>query len=105
MVKKVLIDNIEFRAIATQSKRSPEIISFLMKLDENNAKTVSEIYTELNKGKGYIDSGFGRHSILRTINSLTNYESDKIKCKEIKGKMSPSLLGSSKFPLNFEPLL
>ena len=86
MLKKVLIDNIEFRAIATQSKRSPEIISFLMKLDENNAKTITEIYTELNKGKGYLDSGFGRHSVLRTINSLTNYESDKIRFKEIKGK-------------------
>jgi hypothetical protein len=84
MVKKVLIGNIEFRSIALLSDGAETIAEFLVKLNRNNAKTVTEIFTEINIGRRR-GKGIHRNSILRTVNSLRKYEADKIKCKAIKG--------------------
>ena len=80
--KKVKINNIDFLNVVTLANKAEKVIYYLIGLNEQNAKTISEIYNILNKGK----SSIGRHSILRTINSLIKYEPEKIKCKLIKGK-------------------
>lgn len=81
-MKKIKLNNIEFFKVVTYANNSDKIIKYLLGLNEQNAKTISEIYAVLNSGKSQIY----RHSILRTINSLIKYEPDKIKSKLLNGK-------------------
>lgn len=103
MVKKVLIDNIEFRLIVTKGYRSHDIISYLLKLSGNNAKTISEIYTELNIGKKTSRYAIGRHHVSRTISILKKYEPEKIRSKEIKGKTHYWITSNNSTPVHLPP--
>jgi len=85
MFKKILVGDVEIRSLAAQSKGAHEIIDFLVKLNSNSAKTITEIFIEINQGKKR-GRGIGRHSVMRTINSLKKYEPEKIKSKVVNGK-------------------